>query len=78
MRGVKMKQLICPYCTNNVHEDDSGCCGESSAHFQTVDICPTCEDVIYEDMQSNGELCRYCAIIAENEHVQKLNEGYRI
>ena len=44
-----MKQLICPYCTNDVHEDDSGCCGESSAHFEEVEVCVVCNDILEED-----------------------------
>lgn len=26
--------LVCPYCMDEKSVNDSGCCGESSAHFQ--------------------------------------------
>jgi hypothetical protein len=46
-----MKQWICPYCTNEVGgaEQYEGCCGESSAHFVEVDICPNCDEVYFEE-----------------------------
>lgn len=31
------KVLICPYCMNEVSEEKTGCCGESSGHFAKVD-----------------------------------------
>ena len=30
--------LVCPYCMNEVSEEAFGCCGESSAHFETAYI----------------------------------------
>lgn len=27
--------FVCPYCMSEVSHDDTGCCGESSAHFET-------------------------------------------
>jgi hypothetical protein len=64
-----MKQWICPYCTNEVGgaEQYEGCCGESSAHFVEVDICPNCDEVYFEE-----EICLTCseAIQYEVEAVQ--------
>jgi hypothetical protein len=28
--------LVCPYCGTGVSEESLGCCGESSAHFETA------------------------------------------
>jgi len=50
------KQLICPYCTNNVSEDDSGCCHESSAHFEEVEVCDVCDGIV------NYNLCE-CEVV---------------
>lgn len=43
MKRIKLNQsmiqnetLCCPYCMDEVSQDDTGCCGESSAHFETA------------------------------------------
>lgn len=41
MREVRLTDiqdeiLVCPYCMNDVSSDSFGCCGESSAHFETA------------------------------------------
>lgn len=33
---IEDKSLVCPYCMIEVSFDDQGCCGESSAHFETA------------------------------------------
>lgn len=33
---IETEALVCPYCMSEVSQDDSGCCGESSAHFETA------------------------------------------
>ena len=30
---IETELLVCPYCMGEVTQDDTGCCGESSAHF---------------------------------------------
>ena len=27
---------VCPYCMDEVSQNGTGCCGESSAHFETA------------------------------------------
>ena len=58
--------LICPYCLNDVSDDMSGCCGESSAHFNEVKECPRCK-IETNDMNPivDGK-CHYCGIEEEN------------
>ena len=34
----KEQILVCPYCENEKSEEALGCCGESSAHFEWVDV----------------------------------------
>lgn len=31
---IQNEILACPYCMSEVSQDDTGCCGESSAHFE--------------------------------------------
>lgn len=54
--------LICPYCENIKRDDERGCCGESSAHFQYV--CEACTDMVtdvYPDPRNNGKfVCQSC------------------
>jgi len=33
-----MTILICPYCLTHKAEDAPGCCDESSAHFQEIEL----------------------------------------
>lgn len=49
MKQVKISDiedelLVCPYCMTEVSIDDLGCCGESSAHFETAYLI---EDELY-------------------------------
>jgi hypothetical protein len=32
---IEAEILMCPYCGSEVSQDDTGCCGESSGHFET-------------------------------------------
>jgi hypothetical protein len=33
---IEAKILVCPYCESERSQDDTGCCGESSAHYETA------------------------------------------
>ena len=33
---IQEEILVCPYCMSEVSHDDTGCCGESSSHFETA------------------------------------------
>jgi hypothetical protein len=33
---IEAKILVCPYCGDERSQDDMGCCGESSAHYETA------------------------------------------
>ena len=33
---IEEEFLCCPYCMGEVRSEQFGCCGESSAHFQTA------------------------------------------
>ena len=35
---IETEELVCPYCMSEVSQDDMGCCGESSCHFETAYI----------------------------------------
>ncbi len=32
--AIQHETLACPYCMSEVSQDETGCCGESSAHFE--------------------------------------------
>jgi hypothetical protein len=32
---IEAELLVCPYCMSEVSHNATGCCGESSAHFET-------------------------------------------
>ena len=51
MRRIKLKRsmiqneiLVCPYCMDEKSQDDTGCCHETSAHFETAYVT---QDEIY-------------------------------
>lgn len=33
---IEAEILVCPYCMDEVSYNRTGCCGESSAHFDTA------------------------------------------
>ena len=33
---IETELLVCPYCMNEVSHNETGCCGESSCHFETA------------------------------------------
>jgi len=45
---IEAELLVCPYCMSEVSQDDIGCCGESSCHFETG---YATEDEIYLESQ---------------------------
>lgn len=42
--AIEDELLVCPYCMTEVSIDGLGCCGESSAHFETAYLI---EDELY-------------------------------
>lgn len=71
--------LICPYCENIKRENERGCCGESSAHFQHVCESEFCHEMVtdvYPDPRNNGKLvCFSCKYEISEKQTAKREES---
>lgn len=48
---IETEILVCPYCMDEVSQDEIGCCGESSAHFEAAYVTTQLETYLESEVE---------------------------